>query len=162
MSTNSQTQATTDPAADPAATLFSFWTQWMEQSARGTQALLETMHSAGDPQQVQRHWLEAVARSIDDFMRTPVFMEAMKRNLKTVTDLKRLQDQVVQSTARQLGTPLAADIAGLFDRLQSIERTIITRLQAIEDRLKAVEDKLGSSPGHRRPSNRATEEANSA
>jgi hypothetical protein len=162
MSTNSQTQATTDSAADPTASLVSFWTQWMEQSARGTQALLEAMQSAGDPQQMQRHWVEAVSRCSDDFMRTPVFMEAMKRNLKMVTDLKRLQDQVVQGGARHLGQPLAADISGLFDRLQSTEQTIVDRLRAIEDRLKAVEDKLGSSPGHRRSSNRATDEANCA
>src|SRR5438552_16600469 len=109
MSTNSKTQATPEPAAEPANPLFSFWTQWMEQSARGTQAMLEAMQAAGDPQQMQRHWLDAVARSIEDFMRTPVFMEAMKRNLKMVTDLKRLQDQAVQGVAHQLGQPLAAD-----------------------------------------------------
>ena len=161
MSTNSQTEASSDPAADPAASLFLFWTQWMEQSARGTQAMLEAMQSAGDPQRMQRHWVEAVSRSIEDFMRTPVFQEAMKRNLKMVTDLKRLQDQVLQDTARQLGQPLATDITGLFDRLQSTEQTIVNRLQAIEDRLKAVEDKLNASPspGHRRSSNRATDEA---
>ncbi len=50
MSTNSQNQATTQEAADPAAVLFSFWTQWMEQSARGTQAMLEALQSAGDLQ----------------------------------------------------------------------------------------------------------------
>ena len=81
--------------ADPTAALFSFWTQWMEQSARGTQAMLEAMQSAGDLQHLQRNWLDPVARSIEEFMRTPVFLEAMKRNLKAATDLKRLQDQVV-------------------------------------------------------------------
>jgi hypothetical protein len=108
---------------------------------------------------MQRQWLDAVARSIEDFMRTPVFQEAMKRNLKMVTDLKRLQDQVLQGTARNLGQPLATDITGLFDRLQSTEQTIINRLQAIEDRLKAVEAKLNSSSGPRRSSNRAADEA---
>ena len=162
MSTNSQTQANSDPVADPTASLFSFWTQWMEQSARGTQAMLEAVQSAGDPQRMQRHWVEAVSRSIEDFMRTPVFLEAMKRNLKTVTDLKRLQDQVLQDTARQLGQPLATDITGLFDRLQSTEQTIVNRLQAIEDRLKAIEDKLSASSGHRRSANRAADEVNSA
>ncbi len=155
MSTNSHTEAT----ADPTAALFSFWTQWMEQSARGTQAMLEAMQSAGDLQHLQRNWLDPIARSIEEFMRTPVFLEAMKRNLKAATDLKRLQDQVVGDTARQLGRPLAADITGLFDRLQSTEQTIITRLQAIEDRLKSVEDKLHSSSGPRRSSNRTTDEA---
>jgi hypothetical protein len=79
-------------------------------------------------------------------MRTPVFMEAMKQNLKMVTDVKRVQDQAIQETARQFGQPLAADITGLFERLNSTERTIVTRLKAIEDRLKAVETKLSEAP----------------
>jgi len=76
-------------------------------------------------------------------MRTPVFMEVMKRNLKMTTDLKRLQDQALQGAARHLGQPTVADIAGLFERLNSTEQTIVARLRAIEERLKAVEAKLG-------------------
>ena len=60
-------------AADPSHACRSFWTQWLEQSSRGTQALLEVMQTAGDPQQLQRRWLDAVSRSLDDFMRTPAF-----------------------------------------------------------------------------------------
>jgi hypothetical protein len=154
MSADPKGKPTPDAAADPAAAVAAFWTQWLEQSSRGTQALLEMMQSAGDPQQVlgamqsavdpqkvQRHWLDAVARSIDDFMRSPAFLEIMKQNLKSVTDLKGLQNQVAQGTASQLGVAQASDITGLFERLQSTEQTILNRLRAIEDRLKAIEAK---------------------
>jgi len=147
MSTNAQTQPTTEPAADPAAILYSFWTQWMEQSARGTQAMLEAMQSAGDLQHLQRTWIDPIARSTEEFMRTPVFLETLKRNLKAATDLKRLQDQFIGDAARQLGRPQASDIWGLFDRLQSTEQAILARLQAIEDRLRSVEEKLSGSHG---------------
>ena len=60
---------------------------------------------------------------------------------KSVTDLKGLQNQVTQGTAHELGMPLAGDIAGLFERLQSTEHRILDRLRAIEDRLKAIESK---------------------
>jgi len=106
-------------AIDPSTVIASFWTQWLEQSSRGTQALLEAMQGVGDPQQLQRNWLDAVSRSLDDFMRTPTFLELLRNNLKAVTDLKGLQDQVVQDTARHFGLPLAADITGLFERLHS-------------------------------------------
>jgi hypothetical protein len=161
MSTNSQSQKTSEATTDPAAGFFSFWTQWMEQSARGTQAVLEAMQAAGEPEQLQRRWLDAVARSIEDFMRTPVFMEAMRQNLKMATDLKRMQDQAVQDTARHFGQPLATDITGLFERLNSTEQTIVTRLRAIEDRLKALETKVSApaASGHRGSSSRASDEA---
>ena len=126
---------------DPSTIIASFWTQWLEQSTRGTQALLEAMQSAGDPQQLHRHWLDAVSRSLDEFMRTPTFLQLVGNNLKAVTDLKGMQDQVIQDTARHFGLPMAADITGLFERLHSTEQNIINRLQAIEERLKAIETK---------------------
>src|SRR5271166_2362007 len=139
--TESKTNPNSGAAADPGNVMASFWAQWLEQSSRGTQAILEVMQTAGDPQQFQRRWLDAVSRSLDDFMRTPAFLELMKNNLKAITDLKGLQDQVVQDTARHFGLPLAADITGLFERLNSTEQNIINRLQAIEERLKAIETK---------------------
>lgn len=140
-STDTKANPQSSMAADPVALMTSFWTQWLEQSSRGTQALLEAMQVAGDPRHIQRRWLEAVSRSLDDFMRTPAFLELLKNNLKAVTDLKVQQDQAIQDTARQFGMPLAADITGLFERLHGIEETILGRLDAIEDRLKAIETK---------------------
>jgi hypothetical protein len=136
-----ETKPNSSTATDPASMMAAFWAQWLEQSTRGTQALLEVMQKAGDPQQIQRHWLDAVSRSLDDFMRTPAFLEVLKNNLKAVTDMKGLQDQVIQDTARHFGMPLAADITGLFERLHSTEQTILGRLDAIEARLKAIETK---------------------
>jgi hypothetical protein len=140
-STETKTKPNSSVAAAPSTMVASFWTQWLEQSNRGTQALLEAMQTAGDPRQLQRRWLDAVSRSLDDFMRTPTFLEILRNNLKAVTDLKGLQDQVVQDTARHFGLPLAADITGLFERLHSTEQNILNRLQAIEERLKAIETK---------------------
>lgn len=141
MPDNSKSNPAPGAAVDPADAVTAFWTQWMEQSSRGTQALLEAMQTAGDPQQVQRRWLDAVSQSLESYMRTPAFMEMMKQQLKVVTDLKAAQDQVLQGTARQFGMPLAADIGGLYERLHSTEQTILNRLRAIEDRLKAIESK---------------------
>ena len=140
-SRNNNSNPNPTAAADPAAAMSSFWAQWLEQSSQGTQALMEAMQTSFDPQQIQRRWLDVMSRSFDDFMRSPAFLELMKNNLKAVTDLKGMQDQMIQDTARQFGIPLVGDIAGLFERLQSTENTILNRLQAIEDRLKAIEQK---------------------
>ena len=141
---STDTKSNSNPSAmpvDPAGMMASFWAQWLEQSSRGTQALLEAMQVAGDPQNLQRRWLDAVSRSLEDFMRTPAFMEIIKNNMKAVTDIKSFQDSIVQDTARQLGVPLTADITGLFERLHSTENTILKQLQAIEERLKAIENR---------------------
>ena len=50
-STDTKSKPNADATVDPASMMASFWTQWLEQSSRGTQALLEVMNVAGDPQQ---------------------------------------------------------------------------------------------------------------
>jgi hypothetical protein len=137
-STDTKSNSSAAPV-DPASMMATFWSQWLEQSSRGTQALLEAMQIAGDPQNLQRRWLDAVSRTLEDFMRTPAFMEVLKNNMKAVTDLKSLQDSVIQDAARQLGVPLTSDITGLFERLHSTEQAILRQLQAIEERLKVIE-----------------------
>jgi hypothetical protein len=146
MSADPKSNAASSVAADPTAAVTAFWVQWMEQSTRGTQALLEAMQSVGDPNALQKQWLDAMSESLDGFMRTPAFMEMMRRNLKVVTDLKVAQDQVVHGAARQLSIPLTQDISGLFERLYSTEQTILHRLAAIEDRLEAIEAQGRSEP----------------
>lgn len=131
-------------AADPSAALGQFWAQWMEQSARGTQALLEAMEGAADPEVWQKRWLSAMEEYFEGFLRSPSYLEGMRRSLKTITDAKLAQDELIHNTARHLGLPLAADISGLFDRLHGTETAILGRLTAIEDRLEAIEASLAA------------------
>lgn len=143
MSADTKTKA----PPDAVAAITAFWAQWMEQSARGTQALLEAMQSAGEPKGAQQKWLDALSEQADSFMRTPAFMEMMRRNLKTMTDAKVAQDQMVHGAARHVGLPLAKDIDGLFERLHSSEQAILARLTAIEGRLASIEAQLAEANG---------------
>jgi hypothetical protein len=132
---------TTTP--DPSFPFAELWTGYLEQADAQSKAMLECFQSFGDPQQIQRRWLDALSKSLDSYMRSPAFLEGLQRNLRVMTDLKASQDQVVQDIAHQVGIPLASDIFGLFERLYSVERTILSRLKAIEDRLGTIETKLG-------------------
>jgi hypothetical protein len=138
MAGNHDTQA----AADPATQVARFWSEWFAQSNDQAKAFLDTMTPLGDPDQMRRRWLEAVSQSLDNFMRTPAFLESMQRNLKAMTDLKVMQDQFTSEAARQAGLPTASDITGLFERLNSVEREVLGRLRVIETRLKSIESKL--------------------
>ena len=68
----------------------------------------------------------------------------MQHNLKVMTDMKMMQDHFIKDAADQVGLPLASDINGLFERINSIEQTIITRLKNIDAKLKAIEAKVGT------------------
>jgi hypothetical protein len=132
-----------DSSNDSIFPFASFWTNYLEQADAQSKAMLGYFQALGDPQQLQRRWLATLSQTLDSYMRSPGFLEAMQRNLKAMTDLKSLQDQMVQDVAHHVGVPLATDIYGLFERLHSVEQTILVRLKAIEGRLAEIETKLG-------------------
>jgi hypothetical protein len=144
------------PGAAAASSVAEFWAQCFAQSNEQARAVLDAMRTVGEPQEMYRRWLDAVAQTLDDFMRTPAFLEAMSRQLKLITDMKVMQDQVIQDAARHVGAPTVNDIAGLFERLNGTERALQAQLRAIQERLDRIE---GAPPaeanGHAKPDAKA-------
>src|SRR3974390_1957645 len=108
----------------PKNTIVAMWAEYLQQTGAQSRAVLEGMAAMADPQKFQQRMLESLAESFDTFMRSPAFLEAMRKNLKMMTDMKKLQDQGIEDTARHFGAPLASDIHGLFERLSGVEHTI--------------------------------------
>jgi hypothetical protein len=133
-------------AADPSFPFAGLWTGYLEQADAQSKAMLECFQSLGDPEKMQRQFLDSLSTGLDSYMRSPAFLEGLQRNLRAMTDMKAVQDQVVQDVARHIGIPLASDIYGLFERLYSVEHTIIARLKAIEGRLASIETALEDRP----------------
>jgi hypothetical protein len=139
-------------AVDPAREFLEFWRNYFEQTAIQTRILFETMPGGKSFEQLHGQWLSTLSESLDEFMRTPPFLEMLKQTLKRMTDLKVMQDQMAQSMAQQSGFPLAADVTGVFERVNSAEQSILRRLERMEERLGTIEAALqaGSSPAERK------------
>ena len=138
-------------AADPARDFLEFWKNYFEQTAIQTRILLEGMQGGKSLDQLHSQGLASLSDSLDGFMRTPAFLEALKQSLKRMIDLKQMQDQVAQTVSQQTGLPLKADITGLFERVHSAEQTILKQLAMLDDRLKAIEKTLNSGPAEKNP-----------
>ena len=132
---------------DPARDFLEFWRNYFEQTAIQTRILLEGMQGGKSLEQLNSQWLDSLSQSLEDFMRTPAFLEVLKQSIRRMIDLKLAQDQqMTQSMAGGAGLPQAADVAGVFDRVRSAERTVLTRLSGIEDRLAAIEKAVCAGP----------------
>lgn len=127
--------STTDPALD----FLEFWRNYFEQTAIQTRILLESMQGGKSLEHLHSQWLTALSKSLEDFMRTPAFLEVLKQSIRRMIDLKLAQDQMTRSMPPGAGRSQAADVAGVFDRVRSAEQKVLTRLTGIEDRLAAIE-----------------------
>jgi hypothetical protein len=136
----------TSTAVDPARDFLDFWRNYFEQTAIQTRILLEGMQGGKSLDQMHSQWVGALSEGLESFMRTPAFLDVLKQTLRRMVDLKLAQDQLTQSVAQQAGLPLAADVTGVFERVNSAEQTILRRLSQLDERLKAIEMRLDASP----------------
>jgi hypothetical protein len=132
-------------AIDPVVKPFvDFWSDYFAKANSATRELIDGIDDGTNSKMLQRKWFDAVAKSMDAYMRSPVFLQAMKHNADMVVKVKRQADDLATEVARNANIPTAGDISGLFERLHSVEEVILSRLGRIEEKLQAIEQQIGS------------------
>jgi hypothetical protein len=120
-----------------------FWTEYAKRADDTAKQFLDGIDDGANLKTWQRRWFDAVTKSADAYMRSPMFLQAMKQNTDAAVKLKRQADDLASEIARNANIPTASDISGLFERLHSVEEVILGRLGRIDERLEAIEEKIG-------------------
>jgi hypothetical protein len=136
-----ESSTTVDPIVQP---FVDFWSSYINQANDATRGLLAGLNGNAEVKTWQRRWFDAVSKSMDAYMRSPMFLQAMKQNADLIIKTKRQADDLATEFARNANIPMASDISGLFERLRSVEEAILGRLGRIEDRLKEIEQQVGA------------------
>ena len=139
MSNNGETKLKFDPVMQP---FVDFWSNTMQQANDATRELFDGLDDGSEFKNWQRRWMDSISQSIDAYMRTPAFLEAMKHNTNATVKFKRQADDWASEMARNANIPTAGDISGLFERLHSVEEIILKRLARIDERLESLEVQL--------------------
>jgi len=146
MTQNAATNGFTNPFFEP---WMEFWANTVEQSKEQTAALLDAMKGVPDMETLRRRWLDSLSGHLDTFLRSPAFLEAMRRNFEAMTEMKSHGEQAAQEVARQTGVPRMPDVSGLFERLRLAQQVILDRLESIMRRLEAIETHVKRRPAKR-------------
>lgn len=123
-----------------------YWMSLYEQNTEWTKSLMAGVPPDVDPLTVRKQWMGAMSKSIEAYLRTPAFLEYMRRSAEAMTATKITSELAKREIARESGMPHIEDISGLYDRLETAHEVVLARLQAIEDRLDSIEEKLSSKP----------------
>jgi len=130
-----------DPMIQP---FVDFWSSYAKQAEATTRELLEGLDGNADVKTWQRRWYDAVSKSMDAYMRSPIFLQAVRQNTDAMIKTKQHADDLTTEFARNANIPTAGDISGLFERLHSVEEVILGRLSRIEERLETIEQQIGA------------------
>ena len=118
-----------------------FCSTCLERGGEQVQALMNGMKELTDPAALRRGWLDMVGGSLDCYMRTPAFLDAMRRNFEVATQLKTISEAWAGAFSSVTGLPRIWDIGGLFERMKIGQEAILSRLDALDRRLSALEGK---------------------
>jgi hypothetical protein len=144
MSNDPTTNGAIEPLVQP---FIDFWGNYIRQANENTRQLVENFDGASDVKTWQRQWSEAVSKSMDAYLRSPMFLQAMKQNTDLMIKAKQQADDLATEVARNANIPTAGDISGLFERLHTVEEAILQRMDRIDERLKAIEVQTGATQG---------------
>lgn len=141
MPETNENRGSPDPVTQP---LLSFWSSYIEQANASTQAMLESFTGGGDAKVWQRQWFDAVSKSLDAYLRSPAFLQAMKLNTDAMIRAKMQVNESSQEFARQANIPTASDVHELSEQLQRFENLLVSRIESIEQRLEEIEKDLSA------------------
>jgi hypothetical protein len=117
-----------------------FWAEYVQRASDAARQMFQSATGAdADPRTWQRRWLEAVGQSVDAYLRSPAFLDAMKQNMDMMIKAKLQADDFTKEFARNANLPTASDVTGIFERLRSVEDAILARLAQMDRRLEAIE-----------------------
>ena len=143
---------TPNPAAPMAEAFSQFWSDFMGRAGAAGFA----PQPPGSPdamKQMQRVFLDALAKYADDYMRSPAFLEQLKQTMDNAMAMKQQIDGFLASSLKAMHMPSREDTGYTIEMLHGLERRLGARLDAIEQRLAAHEN--GHSPAARPAAERA-------
>jgi len=104
--------------------------------------------------QMQRVFLEALAKYCDEFMRSPQFLEAMKQNMENAMTFRRQVDQFLTQALHGAQAPARGDVEELVALVRNVEERVLARVEELNRKLEAATASLrppgGKAPGARR------------
>ncbi len=134
---NEQEKTTETPAADPFS---KFWSDMMSgASVAGMgQAFPSTMQEEST-KQMRRAFLDAWAKSCDEFMRSDLFLDMMKRSMDSSLAFREQMNQFLGQTLQSGHIPSREDTDTILLAVRTLEQRVVDGLETLSQRVDQLE-----------------------
>jgi hypothetical protein len=138
---------TTDKAFEQAA---AFQTIWMDTFTKLAQAGFSFTPESAPPEfmrQMRSGIFSALAKSWDEFMRSPQFLESMKTLMDNAIAFRKMSNDFLTQAHHSLQGTAQADIDNVMLALRHLETRILDKIEDLSTRLERMEKALfGAAP----------------
>jgi len=142
---------------------------WLETFNKMAQAGFSFSPEAAPPdvlRQMRSGIFQALAKSWEEFMRSPQFLDSMKAMMENAIAFRKMSNDLLTQARHSIQGPARSDIDDLMQAIHHLETRILDRVEDISSRLDALERKSnGQNNGaakRARPAARARKPAGAA
>ncbi len=136
-SMNEQEKTTEPPAADPFS---KFWADMMAgASAVGMGQAFQSTGQEDSAKQMRRAFLDAWAKSCDEFMHSDHFLDMMKRSMDSSLAFREQMNQFLGQTLQTGPIPSREDTDAILLAVRTLDERVVKRLDALSQRVDQLE-----------------------
>ncbi len=144
---NEQEKTTETQAADP---LTQFWADMMSgASAAGMGQAFQPTGQEDSKKQMRRAFLDAWAKSCDEFMRSDQFLDMMKRSMDNSLAFREQMNQFLGQTLQSGQIPSREDTDTILLAVRTLEERVVDGLETLSQRV----DQLERGTENKKPAN---------
>lgn len=119
-------------------------------AAPGVEACASAFSQAYSPAEMvtkmQQAFLEAWAKSLDQYMRSETFLAMMKKSMENALAMRQQMDDLLRKTLHMGQSPSRADTSDIMQFLHSFEDRVLDQLTVLTRRVDEVEAVVGEKP----------------
>ena len=117
-----------------------FWTDCASKMMSAGFAPNNASLSEDGLKQMRRAFFDAWAHHCDEFMRSPAFLEGMKKAMDGALAFREQLNEFMTRALHEAQVPARSDTDSIMLVLRSLEERVLDRLDRLEDRVAAIED----------------------
>lgn len=135
-----------DTTAEQAA---AFQKLWMDSIGKILQAALTVTPNSPPPEvvgQIRAGILQALAKSWEEFMRSPQFLEGMKQWMENAVAFRKLTNDFMGGVRSGLQAPSRGDVDSVMLSVQHMEKRLLDRIEELSAKVTSLDTRLSRGP----------------
>jgi hypothetical protein len=144
---NDDAQRTAEQAA-------AFQKIWMDSISKTMQTVFTFNPEAMPPEfarQIRSSIFQALAKSWDEFMRSPQFLEGMKQWMDQAVTFRKMSNDFMATVRNEMQSPSRDDIDSVMLTVRHMEKRILDQVEQLSARVADLSQRLGARPTNGQP-----------
>lgn len=145
-------QYTGNPFGAVADPFTKFWTDCVSKISGAGLSPTTPKISDDAIQQMRRAFFDAWAHHCDEFMRSPAFLDGMKKAMDGALAFREQLNEFMTKALHEAQAPARSDTDSIMLVLRSLEERVLDRLDRLEERVASLDEAAAAQPDSASPS----------